>query len=111
MDPRKLRHRITIQQKQVTQNGTTGEMTTAWVDLHANVPAEIAPVSVREFISSQALQSGITTRVMIRYRAGLTADMRILHNGKVYNPQGWLPDPDSGLQYLTAPCTEGVNQG
>lgn len=110
MDFRKLRHRVTIEQRSVSQD-SSGDMVTTWSTFAANVPAEVAPLSVREFIGSQSLQSAITARIMIRYRAGLTADMRILHNGKIYNPQGWLPDPDSGLDYVTAPCTEGTNQG
>jgi hypothetical protein len=37
--------------------------------------------------------------------------MRILHNGKIYNPAGFLQDMVSGLSYLTIPCSEGVNAG
>jgi len=86
-------------------------VTTSWLQVAANVPAQIVPLSVREFIASQSVQSGITTRIVIRYRAGLDAAMRILHNGRIYNPQGWLADADSGIQYLTAPCSEGLNEG
>lgn len=111
LDPRELRHRVDIQSRTQAQDFATGEMTTTWVDLYTNVPAKISPLSVREFVTSQAMQSGVTARITIRWRAGLTADMRILHNGRVYNPQGWLADPDSGIDYLTAPCTEGLNEG
>jgi len=111
LDPRELRHRVDIQSRSQVQDFETGEMTTVWGDLYTNVPAKISPLSVREFVTSQAMQSGITARITIRWRAGLTADMRIVHNGRVYNPQGWLADPDSGLEYLTAPCTEGLNEG
>jgi hypothetical protein len=37
--------------------------------------------------------------------------MRLLHGSRIYNPQGWLADPVSGIEYLTAPCSEGVNDG
>lgn len=107
----RLRHRITIQRPKTNQDPDTGSTTTQWVTVWEDVPAEIAPSSVREFVASQQMQSQVTARVMIRYRDGLTADMRILHRSKVYNPQGWLPDPESGLEYLTAPCSEGVNDG
>lgn len=105
----KLRHRVTIQ-KQVQSRTPEGDVKIAWVN-HAEVWAEVAPVSVREFIAGQSQQSQVTARIVVRYRDDLDATMRILHRGRIYNPQGWLPDPDSGLEYLTAPCTEGVNDG
>jgi SPP1 family predicted phage head-tail adaptor len=111
LDPGKLRHRITIQKPINQQDPTTGQLTTNWVAVASNVAAAIEPVSVREFVAAQAMQSQISARIVIRYRPGLTAQMRILHGAKIYNPQGWLADPDSGLEYLTAPCSEGVNQG
>lgn len=85
-------------------------MQTMWTDV-AEVWAAVEPASVREFIASQQMQSEIVARITIRYRAGLTAQMRILHRDRIYNPQGWLADPESGLEYLTAPCSEGVNDG
>lgn len=111
LDPGKLRHRITIQKPVSSQDAETGQVTTNWVAVAADIAAAIEPVSVREFVAAQAMQSQVTARIVIRYRAGLTAQMRILHGSRVYNPQGWLSDPDSGLEFLTAPCSEGVNQG
>jgi SPP1 family predicted phage head-tail adaptor len=107
----RLRHRITIQRPVNTQDPLTGAITPTWENVVTDLAAEIAPLSVREFIASQSMQSQITARIVIRYRAGLDATMRILHGSKIYNPAGWLPDPDSGLEWLTAPCSEGVNDG
>jgi SPP1 family predicted phage head-tail adaptor len=107
----RLRHRIDIQQKQTAQDPVTGEQTDTWVTLWEKVPAAIEPLSAREFIAAKAMQSQITARIVIRYRAGLDATMRILHNGKIYNPAGFLQDMVSGLSYLTIPCSEGVNAG
>lgn len=111
LDPGELRHRITIQRPIQQQDPETGQLTTNWVNVATNIAAAIKPSSVREFVAAQAMQSQVTTRIVIRYRAGLTAQMRILHGSKIYNPQGWLADPDSGIEYLTAPCSEGTNQG
>lgn len=108
----KLRHRISIQRRQVAgQDPQTGAPLYAWVDVWANVPAAIEPLSAREFIAASAVQSEVTTRITIRYRAGVTAAMRILHNDCIYNIQGVLADPDSGRSWLTLPCSEGVNNG
>lgn len=116
LDPGKLRHRITIQRQVTTQDADTGLTRTRWTDFAVNIPAEIVPSSVREFIASQSMQSAITARIVIRYMDGLTAQMRIVglsrpYVGRIFNPQGFLNDPDSGLEYLTAPCGEGVNDG
>lgn len=109
----RLRHKVNIQEPRQQQDPNTGAVRTVWVDFATDVAAEIAPLSVREFIASQQMQSQITARITIRYRAGLTAQMRILQpsTGKIYNPAGWLADPDSGREYVTAPCSEGTNQG
>jgi SPP1 family predicted phage head-tail adaptor len=114
----KLRHRVQLQQfvaqtdtsGNVLQDDQTGEVTKAWTTL-ATVWAAIEPLSAREFIQSAATQSEITARITIRYRAGLTADMRLVHGSTIYNPQGFLPDKESGLEYLTIPCSQGVNTG
>lgn len=106
----KLRHRVTIQRRVDGRDSSTGDVKVSWVS-HAEVWAAVEPVSVREFIAGQSQQSQVTARITVRYRDDLDATMRILHRGRIYNPQGWLPDPDSGLEYLTAPCTEGVNDG
>lgn len=111
LDPGELRHRITIQRPVVAQDPTTGANTTNWVNVAEDVAAKIRPSSVREFVAAQAMQSQVTASIVIRYRTGLTAQMRILHGSKIYNPQGWLADDDSGLEYLTAPCSEGTNLG
>lgn len=107
----RLRHRVDIQSKVQTQDPQTGEIIETWVTTWPQVPAEIAPLSVREYIAAQAIQSNISARIVIRYRDNMLPTMRILHKGRIYNPAGWLPDPVRGNEYLTAPCSEGVNDG
>jgi SPP1 family predicted phage head-tail adaptor len=106
-----LRHRVTFQDRIETQDATTGGLTTVWRDLFTDVPAAVEPLSAREFISAQALQSKVIARITVRYRAGLSAAQRIVHGSKIYNPEGIIPDKDSGLEYVTIPCSEGVNEG
>jgi SPP1 family predicted phage head-tail adaptor len=108
---KKLRHRVTIQQRTNTRNATTGEDVITWTDLHTCVPAAIEPLSVREFITSKSENTQLTARIVIRYKSGLDSSVRIVHGSKIYNPQGFLADPDSGIEYLTAPCSEGTNTG
>lgn len=105
-----LRHRVTIQERLNTQDPQTGENTYSWEDV-ATVWAKVEPLSAREFIQSQTTQSQVVARITVRYIQGLSADMRILHNGTVYNIGGVLPDNESGLEYITIPVSQGVNDG
>ncbi len=121
IDSGRLRHRVRIERLDyvrdssgaVIQNQDTGETRRDWQEV-ATVWAAIEPLSVREFISSQATQSELTTRITIRHRPGLDAAMRLVHlvndtPAAIYNPAGFLPDKESGLEYLTAPCSTGAN--
>lgn len=110
MDPGKLRHRITIQRKEQTQNPNTGAMTTTWATV-ATVWAAVEPLSAREFIAAQAVQSDVSVRITMRYRTGITSAMRLLHDGKTYNITGVLADKASGREYITLPCAELPHDG
>jgi SPP1 family predicted phage head-tail adaptor len=116
----RLRHRVRIERLQnlldtdgeVIQSDT-GEVSQAWVEV-ATVWAAIEPVSGREFIQSRAIQAEIVARIVIRQRDGLDAAMRLVHvrTGRadvIYNPHAFLADKESGLEYLTIPCSTGVS--
>lgn len=106
----KLRHRVTIEKPGYTQDPNTGEQIPGW-ELVGNVWADVSPLSAREFIAAQATQSEISARITIRYRPDLSADMRILHRGRIYNPAGMIPDQVSGIEHITIPVSEGVDEG
>lgn len=105
------RHRVDIQDWAPVRDEETGGFTEGWVTVFANVPARIAPASGREFLAAAAIQSEIVARIVIRARPGLKAKQRVLHNGDIYNAYTWLPDPESGRDYVSAPCSRGVNEG
>jgi len=109
----KLRHRIAIQEyRYASQDLVTGEERRDWTTVH-ECWASVEPLSAREFIAAQTTQSKITTRITIRYMDGIDASMRIVFakrgEQKVFNIEGVLADDDSGLAYLTLPCSEGVS--
>lgn len=111
-DPDSLTHRIDIQRKVVAQNPTTGEMTTSWQSISAKrIAAAVEPLSARELIAAQAVQSQVVARVVIRWRSDLEASMRIVYRGQYYDIAGVLPDKDSGLEYITLPVSQGVSDG
>ncbi|MGP1293443.1 phage head closure protein [Serratia sp. CY31944] len=110
MQAGKLRHRITLQKPEKVQNPDSGEMEDTWLDL-TTIWAEVVPLSAREFVAAQAMQNAVTTRITIRYRQDIEPKYRILFRGKILNIEGILSDPKSGLEYLTLPCSEGVDNG
>lgn len=105
MIPGRLRHRITIQRKQIDQDPDTGEMVLSWQDFAANEPASVVPLSGREFIQSQANQSEVTVRIMIRYFPGVDSTHRILFDGGIYSIETVLPDT-TARRHLTLMCKE-----
>ena len=108
----KLRQRITFQAPGLVQDPATGEMLPGWVPVWESVPASVQPLSARDLIAAQAGQSEASGRMVIRYRAGVLPTMRILHRGDIYNIQGPpMPDPVSGLEYLTILVAKGLNDG
>lgn len=110
MQAGKLRHRIMLQQPVETQNEDTGSIVEGWEDVKC-IWAEVYALSAREFVASHAVQSEVTTRITIRCRSDITNRHRFVYRGRIYNIQGVLPDPDSGIEYMTLPCSEGVNDG
>ena len=101
-----LRHRITIQSMAETMDQNTGIITTAWAPFATDVPADVHPLSAREFVAAAASQSKVTATIKIRYLAGLKASMRAVQGEKTWNIEGVLPDPKSGKEYLTLPVSE-----
>lgn len=109
LNPAKLRHRVIIQKPVESQDPLNGAINTVWQDV-ATVWAEIAPLSVKELIQSQAEQSLVTGRITIRYRADIDRSCRLYHAAKnqYYDIYGILSDKESGLEYITIPVSEGV---
>lgn len=103
----KLRHRVSIQRQVETQDPSTGAVSVTW-QLYAERWAEYVASSVREFIAAAAVQSEVKGRFVLREDATITADMRVIHRGKAYAILGAMPDPDSGLEYMTLAVSEGV---
>lgn len=110
MQAGKLRHRVTLQRPVKTQNPATGAIINGWADV-ATLWASVVDLSAREFVAAQAGQSEVTTRITIRWRDDVTSKHRILYLGRVYNVHGVLSDDKSGREYLTPPCSQGVNDG
>lgn len=99
-----LRHRVTLQSRVVSRDAN-GTPINAWIDA-ATVWAAIQPMSARDFIAAQSVQSRVDTRIVIRWRGDVNATMQVLHDADIYSIHGLLPDVDSGREYLTLVCSK-----
>lgn len=105
MDLGKLQHRVELKSFVTTVNPNTGERTREWTTF-AKAWAHVQPVSGREFIAAQAVQSKVSIRVQMHFRDDVTPLHRLAHRGKTYNIEAVLPDLGSGLEYITLMCSE-----
>lgn len=82
MQSGKLRNLVEIQEKIVTRQAN-GEENRTWITF-AQAWAEISPLSGRELLTLRDEMAQVTTRIKTRYLAGVTAEMRVVHGGSVY---------------------------
>lgn len=105
----RLRHRITIQQ-QARLLDSNEEYVLDWVNWLEDEPAEVVPLSGRDFIQSATLNSQITARVTIRWRPDVSNTMRILFDGTMYSIIAVLPDA-TARRWLTLMVRAGNGDG
>jgi len=77
-----LRHYVTLERQTTTQNNI-GEPIVTWIEF-APTYAKIEPLTGREYFSAKEKQNEVTTRITIRFVDGVTEDMRVNHNGRIY---------------------------
>lgn len=97
----RLRHRISIDRQDNAQDPVSGAITKTWTEIAANVPAAVEPLSGREWIAANQVQSLVSARVTVRYRPDLDISMRVRHGGDTYRLVAILPDANSGREWLT----------
>lgn len=65
-----LRRRVTIQTR-VTTRDTAGQQSTAWTDYLTGVPANIQPLTGRELLAAQAINTEVSHTIAVRWTAAL----------------------------------------
>ena len=113
-----FRQVITIQKPAGTQDDL-GQETTQFEDLYTDIRAEIIPLSGREYVSARQVHAEVTTRMTIRRLPNIDALCRVVRiiesddppTQEVYDILAALPDPKSGLQYLTLMCVQRFSEG
>lgn len=101
MNSSKLRHRVKLHRKTSSRSPTGAVRTAQWEHV-LTLWAEVTPLSVKDVINAQAVQTNITARAKIRYRTDVDSAMRLEHAGRMYEIVGEpLADNASGREYLT----------
>jgi SPP1 family predicted phage head-tail adaptor len=67
----------------VVQQPPTSRSSSTWTT-YINAWAEITARSQREYMNGNANQSEITHEIRMRYRSGVTPDMRFSYNGRYF---------------------------
>lgn len=111
MQAGRLRHLVTFEEP-IVDVDSDGAQVPTWAPLFGQpVFAEIAPLSGRELIAAQAVQSKVSTRITVRYRPGFKPSMRATHRGVIFNVSAVIGDQGSGIEWITLLCTSGVDEG
>ena len=75
MNPGELRHKIKFQIQDLEQE--------VWNDVFS-CWANVNPISGREYYQAETVNSDLTHRIRLRYRKGITPDMRILYKDRIF---------------------------
>lgn len=79
----RLRQRLTLQEEVHAADGAGGYVR-SWQNV-ADLWAEIQTISGREHLRAGQLQSEVSHRVIMRYRSGVMAGMRLLYDSRAFN--------------------------
>lgn len=104
-----LRHRIIIQEESFLKTPGTGEKISSWTDV-CTVWAAVEPVSGREYFLSLETHSEQVVRVRIRYRAGITSDMRVIFDENAMYVQSVI-NPENRNRELELMCIKNLPVG
>jgi SPP1 family predicted phage head-tail adaptor len=107
----KLNQRIALQVPAIGKDASGG-ITKAWSDTATNVPAAVRHMSgtERQATSVGGQVAEARTEFTLRYRPGVTAQMRVLYRGAVYNVRH-VNDFMARREFLILTCDTGVNDG
>lgn len=105
MNAGKLRHQITIDRLTTTQD-EMGEIIEGWITI-GTFAASVEPINGREYFAAQAIQSEVTTRIRMRYEAGILPSDRITHGSAIYDLLSVI-NPEMRNRELILMCKSGA---
>lgn len=98
----KMRYRVQLQEYSSGKD-KDGFVNKEWQTV-ATVWADMVPISGQEYFTMNTEVSSVTWKVYIRYREGITPDMRIAYGERVLELVSVLGDKRGGM--LTLMCRE-----
>ena len=78
-----LDQRIVIERRTGATNDWGEPLPDSWLPI-ITTWAHVQPLTGRDFIAAQAAMSEVKVKIIMRYRPGITAADRVIHDGKVY---------------------------
>jgi SPP1 family predicted phage head-tail adaptor len=92
MQAGRIRYRLRFEKPMCIKDDTGEVIVDQWVEAF-EVWGSLEPVSGREYMSASEFRAGVTTKVRVRWRAGLDASMRIVSksDGTIYDISTILP--------------------
>jgi SPP1 family predicted phage head-tail adaptor len=100
-----LRKRITIQAETPTTDNAGG-YALAWTNI-MTVWAEIKPGTGQKIFTDGHLEGHVTHHITMRYQTGITTDMRVSYNGRLFNIRAVL-NSDESNRWLELLVEEGT---
>ena len=105
IDAGALNKRVTLLARGRTDDAFADPQADTWTEV-CTVWAAISNAGAREFWEAQAAHAELTHKVTIRYRAGITADMRVRFGERLFAVIAPPVDYDMRHKYLVLKCRE-----
>lgn len=100
------RHRISIQNRVVTEN-SLGEIAPDWQDVVVGASALVEDLNGRDLVAAQDVHALVNTRIRMRYRSGITARMRVIFRGQIYNIESVIRNDAVNVELMLL-CSAGL---
>lgn len=101
----RLRHKMSLQEEIRTADGAGG-FVRSWKTL-TEIWAEIRTLSGRESFFADKLESAVSHKILVRYREGVAAGQRLVHESRVFNIR-YVANLHSDNEVLELLVEEGV---
>lgn len=105
----RLRHVVAIE-RQVEVVDSNGDHSRDW-EYVTSKRCEIKSLSGRDLLIAQQVQSNVSVMVVMRYTTDVDATCRLKKGGVIYSIAAVITDPESMREWISLPCSVGLNDG